>query len=154
MDAERRDVSIADCQNSPAAHSCVLLQRLRFQCSGMRAVPCTEMPDCLSELRHFLEQVDRRLCWVSIKKQAQSSRLICTGSQRGPPLIACPVSESCLLSGLLEDVETIITGSVIVVLIQLLLWKSVGSFCVSLWELSQILHQHIFGAVSLDHGNA
>lgn len=109
---------------------------------------------CLSELRHFLEQVDRCLCWVSIKKQAQSSMLICTGSQRGPPLIACPVSESYLLSGLLENVETIIRGSVIVVLIQLLLWKSVGTFYLSLWELSPILHQYTFGAVSLDHGNA
>lgn len=39
----------------------------------------------------------------------------------GLSVIACPVSELSLLSGLLEDVETIITGSVIVALIQLLL---------------------------------
>lgn len=45
VDAERRGVSIAERQNSPAAHSRVLLQRLWFQCSGMRAVTCTEMPD-------------------------------------------------------------------------------------------------------------
>lgn len=43
---------------------------------------------CPSELRHFLEQVDRGLCWESTQKQAQSSMLICTGSQRGPPVIA------------------------------------------------------------------
>lgn len=51
-----------------------------------------------------------------------------------------PFSENFLLSRLSEDVEIIITGPVIVALVQLLLWKSVGAFSVSMWELSQTLH--------------
>lgn len=59
-------------------------------------------------------------------------------------VIACPVSEFCLLSGLLEGVETVITGSVIVVLIQLPLWKSVGTFCVSVATESDPVSGHIW----------
>lgn len=70
--------------------------------------------------------------------------LICAGSQRGPPVIACPVSEFHLLSGLLGGAETVITGSVIVVLIQLLLWKSVGTFCVSVaTEMRPCINTHL-----------
>lgn len=58
------------------------------------------------------------------------------------PVIASALFlEDRWLSGLLEDVEIVIVGSVIVVLIQLLLWKSVATFCVSLWELSQTLYR-------------
>lgn len=120
-------------------HSRVLLQRLWFLFSAMRALKCQSCP---SELRHFLEQIGRGWCWETI--QAHNSVLICTGSQQGPPVIACPVSEHCLLSGLLEGVETVLTGSVIVVLIQLLLWKSVGTFCVSLAIESDFTSTHIW----------
>lgn len=110
----------------------------------MRAGTCTGMSALPLRAQDFLEQVDRGLCWESIQKQAQSSVLICTGSQQGPPVIACPVSEFYLLSRLLEGVEAVITGSVIVVLIQLPLWKSVGTFCVSVAVESDPASAHIW----------
>lgn len=84
------------------------------------------------------------MCWESIQRQAQSSMLICTGSQQDLSVIACPVSEFHLLSGLLEGGKTVITGSVTVVLIHLLLWKSVGTFCVSVAVDSNPTSAHIW----------
>lgn len=67
VDAERRAVSIAECRNSPermrAAAEASIASSLK--CRQRFALKCQ---NCSSELRHFLEQVDRGLCWDSIKK--------------------------------------------------------------------------------------
>lgn len=114
---------------------CILLHRLLF--IKVKAVKCQ---NCSLELRRFLEQVDRGLCWERIKKWARGKTNLQWVSVRAPDNCSCLFQRIFLLSRLSENIEIIITGPVIVAPIQLFLWKSVGAFSVSLWELSQTLH--------------
>lgn len=107
----------------------------------MMAAICTEMSELLLRAQAFSRAGGQR--FVLGEYQEIGSRLNANlqwVSVRAPCNCLLSFLENRWLSRLLEDVEIIIIGSVIVVLIQLLLWKSVGTFCVSLWELSQSLH--------------